>query len=642
VGETHRFAAVGFTHPTFLAAGNRRCNCRALLHTAIRSPPLTAALPGAVLRVGVTGTRTFAGGPPAHLGERITGLLGAIRARAARDGVAARLTLVSPLAEGADRLVAELALKAGYELVCPLPFPRDEYVHDFATADSRADFERLLAQANGRVLALDGQRGDEADRCYEAVGRLVVRNCDLLIGIWDGHVGGGRGGAADTIRYSASFGPPVVWLHATDPDAAPRWIEEAHDLRHGATAHAAADRLGPYLDRLLTPPAAPRHSGQHSLLHSSAHLARTRCEAALRRMAGRPPASPLTTYLNERRHPAWGPWLLHGWLIRVLSGGHKAPWTEPRPPTEPLARAWFDRYQPADERATEYAKRYRSSYVWAFLLAAVALVGAAVALTMHQWEGRKAIATGLELAALVLILALVLTDGMVGWQRRALEYRLLAELCRKQQALAPLGWSVPRAGAWATTAAQDGGAGDPAAWVGWLFSAWLRETPLPTGTLDKDRVDAARQAALRDLIDDQIAYHDAREAQYRSAGGRLVIAGEVLFVLVLLLVGCKLWLLRGSPPDGWLVGLGLAGAILPALSAAFVGIRAYAELELLAEQSRAMLKTMCHAGDQIKELDPAAPIASQALGSALAAVVTSMLEDLQGWALLVRAKVVEG
>ena len=165
---------------------------------------------------------------------------------------------------------------------------------------------------------------------------------------------------------------------------------------------------------------------------------------------------------------------------------------------------------------------------------------------------------------------------------------------------------------------------------------------LPTGTLDKDRVDAARQAALRDLIDDQIAYHDAREAQYRSAGGRLVIAGEVLFVLVLLLVGCKLWLLRGSPPDGWLVGLGLAGAILPALSAAFVGIRAYAELELLAEQSRAMLKTMCHAGDQIKELDPAAPIASQALGSALAAVVTSMLDDLQGWALLVRAKVVEG
>jgi hypothetical protein len=92
---------------------------------------------------------------------------------------------------------------------------------------------------------------------------------------------------------------------------------------------------------------------------------------------------------------------------------------------------------------------------------------------------------------------------------------------------------------------------------------------------------------------------------------------------------------------GWLLGLGLAGAILPGLSAAFVGIRAYAELELLAEQSDLMLKAMRHARGPIAELDTAAPLASQALGSALAAVTTLMLQDLQGWARLFRAKVVE-
>jgi hypothetical protein len=121
-----------------------------------------------------------------------------------------------------------------------------------------------------------------------------------------------------------------------------------------------------------------------------------------------------------------------------------------------------------------------------------------------------------------------------------------------------------------------------------------------------------------------------------------VHAGEIFFTLVLLVVIAKFCLLIRSPEAaGWLATLGLAGAILPALSAAFVGIRAYAELELLADQSDLMLRTMRKARAQIMELDPAAPLASQALGRALAAVATRMLEDLQGWARLFRVKSVE-
>ncbi len=33
------------------------------------------------------------------------------------------LRLISPLAEGSDRIAAECALRLGYELQCPLPFP---------------------------------------------------------------------------------------------------------------------------------------------------------------------------------------------------------------------------------------------------------------------------------------------------------------------------------------------------------------------------------------------------------------------------------------------------------------------------------------------------------------------------------------
>jgi hypothetical protein len=358
--------------------------------------------------------------------------------------------------------------------------------------------------------------------------------------------------------------------------------------------------------------------------------------------------SPLATFLAERPHPAWGPWRVHGWLMRTLSG-RRAPWTPPREPNDETARPWFGHYRPADERAGEHAARYRSSYVWVFGLAALALSAAAVALASPARHAVEAGACAVEFVSLTLILLLVLADGMAGWQCRAIEYRLLAELCRKQQVLAPLAWVVPRANAWATSESTpateaDAPHTDHSKWVAWLFSAWLRSAPLPTGTLDASRVEAARGAALRDLIEEQIAYHEARRAQSYRAGRRLVRIGEGVFLVVLVLVAVKLRLLLGDRAGGdehWLVGLALAGAILPAVSAAFVGIRAYAELELLAEQSDAMLKAMRAARDRVRELDCATPLASQALGNALAPVTQLMLEDLQGWAQLFRAKVVE-
>jgi hypothetical protein len=605
------------------------------------------SLPGGVLRVGVTGARSLDAAQLPRLSAQLADLLRTLAAAAARAaGAPPRLQLLSSLAEGADRLAAEVALAEGFALVCPLPFAPADYEQDFATPASLAAFRALLARAGGRVLALDGGRGDDEAASYEAVGRLLVRNCDLMIGIWNGRPGQGRGGTDDTIHYAACFGRPVIWLHATDPEAAPRWIETAHDLRHGAEPRAVGPLLGIYLARLLHAPAPPAHSGHHSLLHRLGHWMRTLNGGARRRLPRRPPDCALAAFLRERPYRVWGPWRLHRWLMRFASG-RDAPWTPPHPPDDALAGHWFSHYQPADERAGEYAARYRSGYVWVFALAALALAAAAAALALPALPALRAAAAAVEFASLALILVLVLADGLAHWRLRAVEYRLLAELCRKQQVLAPLAWVVPRASAWATSEADpppeaDAPPGDHGAWVAWLFSAWLREASLPAGTLDGARVEAARAAALRDLIEDQIDYHTARRAQCYRASRRLVLAGEGLFLVLLVLVAAELWLLcDGSGRPGWLVFLGLAGAILPALSAALVGIRASAELEPLAERSDAMLKAMRAAQGRIQQLDCAAPLASQALGNALAPVTALLLEDLEGWARLFRAKVVE-
>jgi hypothetical protein len=628
------------------------------------------AHPGRTLRIGVTGARVLDPGQHDRLRTQVTALLQAIAAGAQAEG-AVKLELLSPLAEGADRLVAGCALDPAvggtFELVCPMPFPRGEYEKDFGTQASLDAFAAFLDTGNPRILELDGQRvsgrthpdgtaltpdeqaradrGEEA-RAYEAVGRLIVRNCDLLIGIWDGLPGQGRGGTADIVRYAASFGPPVIWLHAGIP-AAPRWIEELHDLRPNAPARGIEEPLDTYLGRLLRQPRRPHHGGDSGLLHKIGHLLGKLTDFLANLVRRPPPASPLAAFLREKEAPAWGPWKLHSWLMNVLGGS--APWTPPRPPEDPTARLWFDRYHPADERAGESAKRYRSSYVWVFALGAVALSAAAVSLASAEHPALKITATSVEIVVLALIAFLVIADGKMGWQRRAIEYRLVAELCRKQQALAPLAWVVPRASAWATTEPHPHGRHgvpqpEPIPWMFWLFSAWLRDTPLPAGQIDAVWVERARDAALRDLVDDQIDYHIVRRDQSYRAGKRLVRLGEWGFFIVLALVIWKLWLLLGPEDPAihtHILWLGLAGAILPAFAAMFVGIRAYAELEMLAEQSAETLKVLQDAKREITELDPRAPLASQTLGIALAAVATAMLQDLEGWARLFRGKVLD-
>src|SRR5438552_6900008 len=60
------------------------------------------------------------------------------------------LLVLSPLAEGADRLVARVALQpdVGARLVAPLPMPKRLYEQDFETRESLEEFHQLLERAD--------------------------------------------------------------------------------------------------------------------------------------------------------------------------------------------------------------------------------------------------------------------------------------------------------------------------------------------------------------------------------------------------------------------------------------------------------------------------------------------------------------
>jgi hypothetical protein len=102
---------------------------------------------------------------------------------------------------------------------------------------------------------------------------------------------------------------------------------------------------------------------------------------------------------------------------------------------------------------------------------------------------------------------------------------------------------------------------------------------------------------------------------------------------------------RAQPISGGAVNwIGLLCALLPALPAILVGIRAYSEFELLADQSAAMQHVMADASEQmdtLEKLDFDRPLASRELGAALFNVTMTMLLDVKGWAQLFRAKAVD-
>ena len=128
--------------------------------------------------------------------------------------------VISPLAEGADRLVVkeimewqvlESVNKPSLEVV--LPFPKEDYIKDFETAASKEEFETFLARAMS-ISTLEKATSREA--AYENVGQYVVDNCVFLIAIWNGKPASGRGGTGDIVEYARKVSRHMFWINSED------------------------------------------------------------------------------------------------------------------------------------------------------------------------------------------------------------------------------------------------------------------------------------------------------------------------------------------------------------------------------------------------------------------------------------------
>lgn len=168
----------------------------------------------------MTGHRTFSDV------EAVTEAIDAVLERLAPEPDTA-VTIVSSLAEGADRLVVDRVLRrtrGSLEVI--LPLPGDEYADDFTSDASRRRFGELLAAASSVEVAGRRERDHDAvfgwsrQEAYERAGRAVVDRCERLIAVWDGAASRGRGGTAEIVRYALGRGVAVEVVLVRRPEPA--------------------------------------------------------------------------------------------------------------------------------------------------------------------------------------------------------------------------------------------------------------------------------------------------------------------------------------------------------------------------------------------------------------------------------------
>jgi len=211
----------------------------------------------AALVIGVTGHRDIRQQDRAQLKNRVREVFAELR----HQYRSTPFILLSPLAEGADRLVAEVALlpEIGARLIAPLPMPKHMYEADFSgDPDSLKEFNELLAQADqwfeiplAAGEAAVSHPGPERDLQYEAVGKYIARASQILIALWDGAPADKVGGTAAIVKFQTEGLPEPRSCNLLPPELFPVY----HILTPRVSNPNPPGELAPFELRVIYPPA---------------------------------------------------------------------------------------------------------------------------------------------------------------------------------------------------------------------------------------------------------------------------------------------------------------------------------------------------------------------------------------------------
>jgi hypothetical protein len=184
------------------------------------------------LCVGVTAHRDLVPDEIPGLEQRLRGFFIGLRT----DFPNLPLQLISPLAEGGDTLVAEVALAMGIPLIAVLPMEQPAYEQDFSDAAAVESLRRLLTRAEEtivlpRVDETASEDFTEQERAlqYAQLGVFTSDHSHVLLALWDGKSGGRIGGTGQVVHYHLTG---VMHGFEGDPTPASLLADNENDLVH--------------------------------------------------------------------------------------------------------------------------------------------------------------------------------------------------------------------------------------------------------------------------------------------------------------------------------------------------------------------------------------------------------------------------
>jgi len=612
-----------------------------------------------VVRVGITGHRPESLPPdaPARLLADMSLICSQIFDLAAAIGAEntdlfssdlPEMSLATSLAEGVDRLAADAALDRGYQLVCVLPFSREEYARDFKTVDSREQFAGYLRQARA-VFELDGVRSEEAE-AYEAASQIMIANSDLIIAVWDGQPSGGIGGTADTIHRALRVGRPVIWLSAgnSGPKLLPRSLA-IKDFDH-LDISARAEPLEPAALReiMFRSFAPPHHKGEG--IESDARVRLKRFLGEKERRWNFALAYPLLGVLGGRRprltdvRPMpYGPAVENEWsdywqALDAMGAGAYA---------STVRRILAPRYAFADKLSVYFAQVYRSSYVVNFALGAAAVCLALLSVfgPLHRFEAYFSLT---ELCVIGAILLNTYWGKRAQWHDKWLDYRQIAEELRHMRILTLTGGMISLDKLDARNSQEKESGTD---WANWYLRATERELGLPSLWVDAAYVANVKTLIRQTEIEAQRDWYFRNAATMKRLSRTLEIIGVAAFILTAAM--STFYLITAQPILQTAIEASTSrafvdhfneivsqfslfcSAFLPAVGAAIAGIRVQGDFGGVAQRSAVMAERMNDVANALKA-DGALDI--RYLSSVVKVATDTMLIDISDWRSIFRDK----
>jgi len=605
--------------------------------------------PNLVFRVGVSGhcpdqlPKDYLSKYDSTLDEILKAIVTAIEEAARKQtGIyseqPAAFRILSCLAEGADHVVAESALRNGFELQAVLPFDPEDYELDFASAEAAPKFRNLLKHPKCTArLEIDGNRSSLRDESYEAAGRIVLQQSDLLIVIWNGQKPRGQGGTGQIVQEALEGSTPVIWIPADNPSA---WnillaTEDIHRVQSGSAVLSSSERtriLAETIQGIVLPPADQQAAIQSYHRTKTQKLSVYFVWQAFLRLVTKQPFSGVGGEFSRPRFADFEE--------RVKSEWREEAATAPQPTQEfcsQLDSRLLHHFAWADKLAEDFTAAYRAAFLANYLLAAAAVIFALIGSTLgwadenHPHHRISFLFNFVEVGCLVIILANTIAVKSLRWHPRSLDLRLLAEWLRQYRFLLPV------AGGRMTAARAEHlrEYGSPEeSWMHWQLRAIVRESGLLNLKMSGDFLAAYKAWANRSLLVSQSQYHADVQNVMSKANSSLHHIAIALFVASLVVAFFHFFV--HSP---W---LDFFGAVLPAVATACAAIRIQGEFEKVTKTSSSMSRSLAQASDDFMRIPPRPQcLSSLPIGRNIHSATRVMNEEVLGWVTVFQDKPVD-